>query len=272
MAASNGLQGSAVGGMGPPNQHGMQEPNPGEIKPKIIKRLAQQHEIQALRDKEGNEAKAKRVCMQKVKEHGLHMEILDAEFQMDWKKLTFYYFADAYINFNSLVTDLFKVYKTRIWMSAINPASFASPSLGLQAPSGIGPGAVGVTRAQTERRPQAPEQPSYPQGTRGYQGAFAQPFTPSLDRNSMPPPAFQSPGYTYGYSPFNAAPRAPGSFVPIDQFSGFPSQAGYQGLPNRFPSPPEAADGSEFGRHASSIPTPNDGWVSTFQGLSLNSR
>ncbi len=82
MAASNGLQGSAVGGMGPPNQHGMQEPNPGEIKPKIIKRLAQNHEIQALRDKEGNEAKAKRVCMQKVKEHGLHMEILDAEFQM----------------------------------------------------------------------------------------------------------------------------------------------------------------------------------------------
>lgn len=82
MAASNGMQGSAVGGMGPPNQHGMQEPNPGEIKPKIIKRLAQNHEIQALRDKEGNEAKAKRVCMQKVKEHGLHMEILDAEFQM----------------------------------------------------------------------------------------------------------------------------------------------------------------------------------------------
>jgi hypothetical protein len=82
MAASNGLQGSAVGGMGPPSQHGMQEPNTGEIKPKIIKRLAQNHEIQALRDKEGNEAKAKRVCMQKVKEHGLHMEILDAEFQM----------------------------------------------------------------------------------------------------------------------------------------------------------------------------------------------
>lgn len=82
MAASNGLQGSAIGGMGPPTQHGMQDPNPGELKPKVIKRLAQSHEIQALRDKEGNEAKAKRVCMQKVKEHGLHMEILDAEFQM----------------------------------------------------------------------------------------------------------------------------------------------------------------------------------------------
>lgn len=82
MAASNGLQGSAIGGMGPPTQHHMQEPNAGELKPKLIKRLAQSHEIHNLRDKEGNEAKAKRMCMQKVKEHGLNMEILDAEFQM----------------------------------------------------------------------------------------------------------------------------------------------------------------------------------------------
>lgn len=112
-----------------------------DVKPKMIKRLAQAHEIQTLRDKEGNEAKAKRVCQQKVVEHRLNMEILDAEFQMDWKKLTFYYFADSYINFNPLVTDLFKIYKTRIWMSAINPASFATPVAGLQLPSGLGPGA-----------------------------------------------------------------------------------------------------------------------------------
>jgi hypothetical protein len=56
----------------------------------------------------------------------------------DWKKLTFYYFADSYINFNSLVTDLFKIYKTRIWMSAINPASFVTPSPGLPAPEPAG--------------------------------------------------------------------------------------------------------------------------------------
>lgn len=82
LASSNGLQGSAIGGMGPPNQHHMQEPSAGELRPKLIKRLAQNHEIHSLRDKEGQEAKAKRVCMQKVKEHGLNMEILDAEFQM----------------------------------------------------------------------------------------------------------------------------------------------------------------------------------------------
>jgi hypothetical protein len=81
MAASSGMA-AAVGGMGPPNPHHVQDPNPGELKPKLIKRLAQSHEIGSLRDKEGQEAKAKRVCMQKVKEHGLNMEILDAEFQM----------------------------------------------------------------------------------------------------------------------------------------------------------------------------------------------
>jgi len=113
-----------------------------DVRPKMIKRLAQPHEIQSLKDKEANEAKAKRICQVKADEHQLDMEILDAEFQMDWKKLTFYYYADSYINFNSLVTDLFKTYKTRIWMSAINPASFMTPTAGLAPPAVIGPGAI----------------------------------------------------------------------------------------------------------------------------------
>jgi hypothetical protein len=52
-----------------------------EFKPKMIKRLAQQHEIQSLRDKEGQEAKAKRQGANKAQEHGFKMEILDAELQ-----------------------------------------------------------------------------------------------------------------------------------------------------------------------------------------------
>ena len=74
---------SAIGGMGgSPTQTGAQDLPSSELKPKMIKRLAQNHEIQTLRDKEGNEAKAKRVCQQKVVEHRLNMEILEAEFQM----------------------------------------------------------------------------------------------------------------------------------------------------------------------------------------------
>ncbi len=80
---SGGAQNSTVGGMGlVTGQSGVQDTSSAELKPKMIKRLAQAHEIQTLRDKEGNEAKAKRVCQQKVVEHRLNMEILDAEFQM----------------------------------------------------------------------------------------------------------------------------------------------------------------------------------------------
>lgn len=80
---SNNAQSSTVGVTGlSTGQSGAQDALSTELKPKMIKRLAQAHEIQTLRDKEGNEAKAKRVCQQKVVEHRLNMEILDAEFQM----------------------------------------------------------------------------------------------------------------------------------------------------------------------------------------------
>src|SRR5579862_3704896 len=95
----------------------------------------------------------------------------------DWKKLTFYYFADSYINFNSLVTDLFKVYKTRIWMSALNPASYANSSIGMQPPSGIGPGALNIARDAPVAHQQQQDQ-SIPSGLgqyRNLQGAFGQP-------------------------------------------------------------------------------------------------
>jgi len=130
-----------------------------ETKPKMIKRLAQQHEIMGLRDKEGQEAKAKRVGASKAAEHNLPMEILDAEYQAyvfltaqlpptnmsrDYHKLTYYYYAEAYVNFNDLVTDLFKQYKVRIWMSAVNPASVVNPAglMQITPPSAIGPGAI----------------------------------------------------------------------------------------------------------------------------------
>ncbi|KAH7155307.1 hypothetical protein B0J13DRAFT_618766 [Dactylonectria estremocensis] len=285
LASSTGLQGSAVGGMGPQNQHHMQEPNAGELRPKLIKRLAQSHEVHSLRDKEGQEAKAKRVCMQKVKEHGLNMEILDAEFQMDWKKLTFYYFADSYINFNSLVTDLFKIYKTRIWMSAINPASFASPTLGIQAPSGIGPGAVGVTRASggnDRRQNQQPQEqhqppPAFTTGSRdgrGFRPTFTQPF--GGDRGHSQPSGYPPSNYPYGQfgafgNPRTNAPYVPGGSPNVDGFSGGHLQqpGDYQSMRHRFPNPQSGPSPTPHSQGASPLAPQND-WVGTFQGLSLN--
>lgn len=74
---------SAGGATGSSSNHANLHDLPSsELKPKMIKRLAQPHEIQNLREKEGAEAKAKRICQTKVIEHRLNMEILDAEFQM----------------------------------------------------------------------------------------------------------------------------------------------------------------------------------------------
>ncbi|KAK0257587.1 hypothetical protein LTS09_007634 [Friedmanniomyces endolithicus] len=136
MAASRPVQTTM-----PPTMQGMPRENLNNLKPKAIKRLANAHEIKMLAEKEGNEAKAKRTCQQKVAPLHLQMEILDAEWQWDFQKLIFYYYADHYIDFKPLVTELYRIYKTRIWMSAVNPASFSQHAMG-QPPSGVGPGAI----------------------------------------------------------------------------------------------------------------------------------
>jgi hypothetical protein len=200
--------------------------------------------------------------------------------------LTFYYFADSYINFNSLVTDLFKIYKTRIWMSAINPASFASPTLGLQAPSGVGPGAVGLGRAggsnNADRRA---NQAQESQGTfananptgRSFQPAFSAPFNaterPSVAGSSYPPAGFPYSAYG-GYS---GAPRAanymPGMLQTMDTYSaGFPQNGEFQPtMRTRFTNPHDAPSSHEQAQAQPSLAAQND-WVGAFQGLSLNTR
>jgi len=74
-----GAMGSQQSPPSPTNPSVVQRQN---INPKPIRRKAEPHEIQVLKDKEAGEAKAKRVCQAKALELGLQMEILDAEFQM----------------------------------------------------------------------------------------------------------------------------------------------------------------------------------------------
>jgi hypothetical protein len=191
----------------------------------------------------------------------------------DWKKLTFYYFADTYINFNSLVTDLFKIYKTRIWMSAINPASFASPTLGLQAPSGVGPGAV-VNRSNASARHQESQQESQQTGRGGVQPSFATSFA---DRAMAPGSTYQATNYPYNpYGAFgNAArpggvPYSPSMLQGMDAFSNtFPQAGDFTARAARYPSPQSAA-GSQHDT-ITGLGAQTD-LLGSFQGLSLNSR
>lgn len=50
----------------------------------------------------------------------LPMSILDAEYQFDRHKLTFFFEADRRIDFRELVSELFSLYKTRIWMQQVD--------------------------------------------------------------------------------------------------------------------------------------------------------
>lgn len=73
------------------------------------------------------------------------MEILDAEWQWDRRKLTFYYTADQRVDFRELVRELFRIWKTRVWLyvfigsiqllsKADNPLSIYSCCLDQQQP------------------------------------------------------------------------------------------------------------------------------------------
>lgn len=84
--------------------------------PKAIVRFAYPNEVAQLMVKKTDEDKAKNVCQLKVKSHGLVMNITDSEYQWDRRKLTFYYKSNKRIDFRELVKELFKIYKTRIWM------------------------------------------------------------------------------------------------------------------------------------------------------------
>jgi hypothetical protein len=167
-------------------------------------------------------------------------------------------------------------------MSAINPASFASPTtLGLQAPSGVGPGAV-VNRSTASAHRQDSQQESQSaysgssQAGRGLQPSFAASF--NADRAVAPGSNY--PGTSYPYNPYGAfgntsragaMPYNPGMAQGLDAFTGAFQQAGgdFAGR-GRYPSPQSAA-GSQLDQAIPSLGAQAD-LLGSFQGLSLNSR
>ncbi|KAI8092218.1 PSP1 C-terminal conserved region-domain-containing protein [Gilbertella persicaria] len=90
---------------------------------KRIFRHANSAELTTYEQKEQDEQKALATCQSKIKQKNLNMEVVDAEYQWDRRKLTFYFKATERIDFRELVRELFKIYKTRIWMCAYTDKS-----------------------------------------------------------------------------------------------------------------------------------------------------
>ncbi|CAO3591120.1 unnamed protein product [Absidia cylindrospora] len=99
---------------------------------KRLYRLATTNEIDLLLEKDQDEMQALALCQQKVKLRNLPMSVVDAEYQWDRRKLTFLFVANRRIDFRELVKELFKIYKTRIWMRAVstNTINTLSPPSG----------------------------------------------------------------------------------------------------------------------------------------------
>lgn len=87
-----------------------------EIVPKRILRTAHSEDLRMLAKKKELENEALRYCVSK---NYLDMEVVSCEYQWDMKKLTFFFISDDRVDFRDLVKDLYKTYKTRIWMCCV---------------------------------------------------------------------------------------------------------------------------------------------------------
>ena len=100
--------------------------NPREVEDsKVIQPLKPVLRIATERDDEqeaNNKLKEKdafKICLEKIKKHGLEMKLIDAEYTFDNNKVLFYFTADGRIDFRDLVKDLASVFKTRIELRQI---------------------------------------------------------------------------------------------------------------------------------------------------------
>lgn len=86
---------------------------------KPVLRIANQRDIEQEAANKEKEKEAFRICLEKIRAHGLEMKLIDAEYTFDNNKVLFYFTADGRIDFRELVKDLAGVFKTRIELRQI---------------------------------------------------------------------------------------------------------------------------------------------------------
>ena len=86
---------------------------------KEVLRVATQADEDRERQNRLKERDAFKICQKKIREHGLEMKLIDAEYTFDNNKVLFYFTADGRIDFRQLVKDLAAIFKTRIELRQI---------------------------------------------------------------------------------------------------------------------------------------------------------
>ena len=85
---------------------------------KVLRRANAQDE-KTITENRAKEKKAYDVCLQKIAEHGLDMQMVSAEVAFDGSKILFYFTADERVDFRELVKNLASVFHTRIELRQI---------------------------------------------------------------------------------------------------------------------------------------------------------
>ena len=84
-----------------------------------VLRLATAQDEKTVAENRAKEKKAFEVCLQKVEEHGLDMQLVSAEVAFDGSKILFYFTADERVDFRELVKNLASIFHTRIELRQI---------------------------------------------------------------------------------------------------------------------------------------------------------
>ena len=90
----------------------------GEELPLVL-RMANEGDIKRIEQAKASERQAYSVCKTRIEAFELPMDLIDAEWQFDHKKLTFYFTADGRVDFRALVRDLAAIFNTRIELRQI---------------------------------------------------------------------------------------------------------------------------------------------------------
>ncbi len=84
----------------------------------VLRRATAQDE-KVNEENRAKETRAYEICLQKIADHGLDMQLVSAEYAFDGSKILFYFTADERVDFRELVKNLASVFHTRIELRQI---------------------------------------------------------------------------------------------------------------------------------------------------------
>lgn len=86
---------------------------------KTIIRKATPEDMQRMEENKRKAARAFDICSEKIKAHGLDMNLLEVEYTFDNSKILFSFSAEGRVDFRELVKDLASIFRTRIELRQI---------------------------------------------------------------------------------------------------------------------------------------------------------